>query len=740
MTLNKDSDSTLMSMSEDVRIRELIETEILDTPRNARFDEILDQLCEEVGCKFARLSFVDKERIWIKSKKGTAVTEFPRSGSVEDLLVRKSINILELANGELANLDDPFDFKKSEIDEIFVVAIRNQSSAIVGCLVLAFQSRRAYSVEFRNTLLSAATKYTEIIETRRAADSLLATLRDQQEEIRVRYSSERIARTLTSTVNDRNHYYQVVESFSQTILNEFDWWACQIWFESEGQLIPEKWIFGPSAPRTILNLEKIFSSPSTSPTNDETLSTPYSAKVSPILETPGLLWVNEIKRFDDLGLRTFLDVNVAGPATTSIRLLFVLPSSRVLPTRLKLTFENVISLLPQVLRRARSVEELNYRATHDELTGLLNRRGLDLEFPTEPSHEGSKRSRTIFFLDLDRFKLVNDKFGHLVGDELLVEISHRLMKSSRPVDAIARIGGDEFVIVAQGFDEADDIAKTSHRFLHNLGETFTASDGTIIEPRVSIGISTWDSLEALASAVALADKNMYAAKDRGGHQAVSDGWLSSDNFGLNDGEDYAIKFQSISDRELGNEVGLLVKIKLPPFFAPRLISDITNQICERAAKVKEPKDSRPLLMLEIIATSRSDRSNALSLIDSVAEQIGGKISVASVINLDSKILDNNYIAREIVEHGGSVIALGNVFDKPFDLQHLEELNPAFFIRSSPKEGWDDADMPPLSDRTSLAVVAELGITAILPVSYSNKYGRYLSKFPNVLYIQAEMGN
>jgi diguanylate cyclase (GGDEF)-like protein len=529
----------------------------------------------------------------------------------------------------------------------------------------------------------------------------------------------------------------VIEAFTQTALNEFDWWACQIWFETDGQLVPEKWIFGPSVPRSLFNLEKIFTSPIPSPTNEETLSLPYSSNVSPVLDSARVLWAKQNTQLEELGLRTFLDVNVAGASTTSIRLLFVLPSSRVLPTRLRLTFENVIAQLPQLVRRARSVEELNYRATHDELTGLLNRRGLDVEFARIPSHEGIKRSKTIFFLDLDRFKSVNDLYGHQIGDELLVEISHRLMKSSRPVDAISRIGGDEFVIVAQGFDQSDDIATTSNRFLHNLSEQFVASDGTKISPRVSIGISTWDSTEELARAVTEADKNMYEAKSRGGNQAVSDGWTSTDSSGLESGENYAISYQSINNKDGSQLVGAFARIKLPAFFAPQMISEISGQIYQNVSKRNISSSSQFILLLEIAATSRSDRANTMSLVDSITELANKKFRVVTVVNLDSRTLDGTPIAREIVGHGNATIALGNLFDKPFEIQLIQELKPSFLIRSATSINWDVSKEPVLADRAALSLSAELGIPVILPTKYAQQYADYLEKFANIFYLNNE---
>ncbi len=311
------------------------------------------------------------------------------------------------------------------------------------------------------------------------------------------------------------------------------------------------------------------------------------------------------------------------------------------------------------------------------------------------------------------------------------------MKSSRPVDAIARIGGDEFVIVAQGFDQSDDIATTSNRFLHNLSEPFIASDGTKISPKVSIGISTWDSIEELTHAVTQADKNMYTAKNRGGNQAVSDGWASTDSFGLESGENYAISYRSINNKDGSQLVGVFTRVKLPAFFAPRMISEISGQIYQNASLRNVSNSSEFILLLDIAATSRSDRANTLSLVDSITELVSKKFKVVSVVNLDSRTLDGTPIAREIIGHGNATIALGSLFDKPFEVQLIEELRPTFLIRSSSSIDWDRSDEPVLADRAALSLSAEIGIPTILPAEYAKQYGEYLEKFASILYLNNE---
>jgi diguanylate cyclase (GGDEF)-like protein len=94
-------------------------------------------------------------------------------------------------------------------------------------------------------------------------------------------------------------------------------------------------------------------------------------------------------------------------------------------------------------------DRLAHQATHDHLTGLFNRAGLTERMPAALADaHASSRQVAVLFIDLDRFKLVNDSLGHAVGDEFLVVVGHRLAACLEPGDSLARIGGDEFVAIA----------------------------------------------------------------------------------------------------------------------------------------------------------------------------------------------------------------------------------------------------------------------------------------------------
>ena len=101
-----------------------------------------------------------------------------------------------------------------------------------------------------------------------------------------------------------------------------------------------------------------------------------------------------------------------------------------------------------ITERVEVAAQLEEKAFHDELTGLPNR-SLLLERLADALHRASRHDRMVgvLFLDLDRFKVVNDSLGHSVGDDLLSETARRLEHTIRPDDTVARLGGDEFVVV-----------------------------------------------------------------------------------------------------------------------------------------------------------------------------------------------------------------------------------------------------------------------------------------------------
>lgn len=173
--------------------------------------------------------------------------------------------------------------------------------------------------------------------------------------------------------------------------------------------------------------------------------------------------------------------------------------------------------LSDVTKRKKAEEKLAYDAIHDNLTGLPNRKNLMLRL--ERSIERKKRMSSynfaVLFIDLDRFKAVNDTLGHHAGDELLQSITERLCSVVRPNDMVARLGGDEFIVMVDNVREIDRVTAIAERVLSELQKPVQIM-GQDIYTSASIGIVLNSTEHTTPDEIVRdADLAMYRAKVKG---------------------------------------------------------------------------------------------------------------------------------------------------------------------------------------------------------------------------------
>ena len=174
-------------------------------------------------------------------------------------------------------------------------------------------------------------------------------------------------------------------------------------------------------------------------------------------------------------------------------------------------------LVEQISERMRAERKLTHQAMHDGLTGLPNRAQLleKLDLAIANARKQRDACFAVLFLDLDRFKLVNDSVGHAAGDELLVEASRRIASCMRGSDLVSRLGGDEFAILAEGLDGPEMAVELAHRVLAALGEPMWIGTRELF-PTASIGIAMWKPrYEHGEDMLRDADAAMYRAKSDG---------------------------------------------------------------------------------------------------------------------------------------------------------------------------------------------------------------------------------
>ena len=175
-----------------------------------------------------------------------------------------------------------------------------------------------------------------------------------------------------------------------------------------------------------------------------------------------------------------------------------------------------IHIIRDITEHRKMEEEIKFRATHDILTGLANRM-LFMDHLSMSIKQGLRYHETqaVMFLDLDRFKSINDTLGHAVGDRLLQAVSERLLTCVRDTDTVARIGGDEYNILVTQITHPDDAAAVAAKILAALNRPFFIDDFEL-RIGISIGISIFphDGKDA-ETLLKNADIALYHAKDRG---------------------------------------------------------------------------------------------------------------------------------------------------------------------------------------------------------------------------------
>ncbi|HYO63890.1 MAG TPA: EAL domain-containing protein [Pyrinomonadaceae bacterium] len=167
--------------------------------------------------------------------------------------------------------------------------------------------------------------------------------------------------------------------------------------------------------------------------------------------------------------------------------------------------------------RKRAEEQLLHDAFHDMLTGLPNRALFidHLKMAIQRSRRNEGKMFAALFLDLDRFKVINDSLGHMLGDQLLVGIARRLEACLRPGDTVARLGGDEFVVLVEDIADTNDAAEIAGRIQEELSQPFNLG-GHEVFTTVSIGIAPSSAgYERAEDLLRDADTAMYRAKTLG---------------------------------------------------------------------------------------------------------------------------------------------------------------------------------------------------------------------------------
>jgi len=179
--------------------------------------------------------------------------------------------------------------------------------------------------------------------------------------------------------------------------------------------------------------------------------------------------------------------------------------------------ENYVGVFSDISQVKDAEKRLAHLAHHDALTDLPNRLKIQtlIEHAIHRANRESKRI-ALLFMDLDRFKNINDSLGHTAGDEVLKQVANRLKQRIRASDTIARLGGDEFLLLLEELKDTDTAANVAHNIIDEIAPPIRLAAGHEVYVGISVGISVYpDDGEKMEDLVRNADSAMYQAKNAG---------------------------------------------------------------------------------------------------------------------------------------------------------------------------------------------------------------------------------
>ncbi len=355
-------------------------------------------------------------------------------------------------------------------------------------------------------------------------------------------------------------------------------------------------------------------------------------------------------------------------------------------------------------------EQLSYQALHDPLTGLANR--LLLEDRLSQAHARSLRHRgvgALMLLDLDDFKGVNDTHGHLIGDQLLIEIARRFERVSRVSDTLCRFGGDEFLLLIEGLGEDNDADEMARRMLTVFDEPFSFGELSLRQS-ATIGVVAWDAhSDGPEELLRFADVALHEAKHhhKGGFarfephmvdQAISRFTLAQElRQALNDGG-LAMHFQPIVDLRTARVVGFEALMRWHHPERGMVSPDVFIALAEQSHLIVElgafamrealeaarqwpspgPGERAPYVTVNLSAHQFHD-PDLVTVIERCLRQIGLEPSRLIVEITESSALFNISETLEVIEHLrriGVGIALDDFGTGYSSLSYLTLLEPA----------------------------------------------------------------
>jgi len=515
-----------MPVDEDGRLRTLASYRIMDSGRDARFEELVAEVSRACDAPIATITFLDRDRQWFKASVGLTVDETDRDVAfcAYTILDPEATLVIEDTTKDPRFADNPLVLGDPRLMAYAGAPMVAPDGAVVGTVCAMDVEPREYSAEQLAVLQRVAGQVMDLLAARSEADRLVSgqqvvppalPLAAPDPDGRAGSADEILAltRPLIEAIGEDVDIVEVLERCCADVLETFGWWAARVCWVQGDTLRPGPWQLLGSAPASLQGLAA--SAPT--PTVLDDLNVHYA---DPAVHDVGMLrWMSDRDVVAGAGGRQVVVLDVPGATSLAARIVFLVPSARALGPNAARLLTAIGAILPRVFVQDRARKELTYRATHDLLTGLLNREGLERRYPS--SRGAGSVARAVLYIDLDGFKPINDTLGHRAGDEVLVHVARQLSGRIRPTDTAARVGGDEFVLILEGIAHEDEALRVARRLLRALCGGFTVLQTERVQVAVSIGVALWSRADGLDAALDAADALMYSAKELGGaHIAV----------------------------------------------------------------------------------------------------------------------------------------------------------------------------------------------------------------------------
>jgi len=371
----------------------------------------------------------------------------------------------------------------------------------------------------------------------------------------------------------------------------------------------------------------------------------------------------------------------------------------------------IVGSLTDITDQKLAEQQLLHDALHDSLTGLPNR----VLFLDRLRHAARRAIRqkdyvySVLFLDVDRFKFINDSLGHCIGDQLLIWMGKRLEECLRPGETIARLGGDEFAVLLEDLRGIDEVVSIIERIQKKLSLPFNLSDNEVFTT-VSIGVamSTIGDNEFPENLLRDADIAMYHAKLKGGncyeifdstmHEGVVERLqLETELRRAVENKDFTIHYQPVVSLREKKITGFEALVRwrhpdkgliLPSVFIPiaeetGLITEITQWVLHNACKQirlwQKRFPSTPPLMLSVNISSRLFTPHLIRMIKGVIEETGLDPETLILEITENMIIENPRGATDLLtklkdlkvqllidDFGTGYSSLSYLYQFPFD--------------------------------------------------------------------------